>query len=449
MRRIGEMAGRWRQDVRPSHRMVRWMLRAEDSRMYEGFCRLEASPHGGLESLFVFFYTPFTDAEAFSYTVMSEWLREYEENAEQRAALAAVGVKGEWDIAPFRVAVGTQNYAVCDALLPVMLDAYRGWLGMPEAPVVLALLPKQMVSPAAFSSWLGGWARRPMAEGVQLLVFDHEKGNFWGEVFQRGGESCCTLRHDLRMEEAIREIATAGAAVDPQAAFRECLFEMGAAVAAKDRQRLEDWGEKALVLGKKSRDELLLATAYLSYGGMLFQFKAHEKITGLLDAGLLVCRRGISRQEEAMRSLLLQYYAYKGSHFQLRRQRKEALDWFMQMATEAEGFGYWSQALSAYYKVFVFARYKHFDEEKDLAARRAMELTERLSDDEVVAGEYPFLAKAFMVGDRLEDAARRQLVGEKMVAVFGPEWRETVEELEKNYTRQKVRDVEAEAMAED
>jgi hypothetical protein len=251
------------------------------------------------------------------------------------------------------------------------------------------------------------------------------------------------------MEQAIREIATAGKATDPQAAFRECLFEMGAAAASKDRPRLEDWGEKALVLGKKSGDDLLLATAFLSYAGMLFGFKAHEKIESLLDGGFAICRRGVEQQVEAMRSLLLQYYAYKGSHCQLRKQRKEALNWFMRMGELAEEFGYWSQALSAYYKAFVFARYKNFDEEKDAAVGRAMELTERLTVEEIMTGEYPFMALAFVQQEKLEKGALRLVVEEKMRDIYGEEWRETVEELEKNYTRQKLRQVEEESMVEE
>ncbi|HLZ90025.1 MAG TPA: hypothetical protein VKQ52_22385, partial [Puia sp.] len=172
MQRLGEMAGRWRREVRPGHRLVRWLLRPEDSRMYEGFCRLEASPHGNLDSLFVFFYTPFTEASAFSCSVLSDWLREYDENGEQRAALAAAGVKGDWEVDVFRRAVAERDYAACDVLLPAMLHGYRLWLGMPDAVIVLALLPKQMTAPAAFSSWLSEWLLRDMADGVQLLVFD-------------------------------------------------------------------------------------------------------------------------------------------------------------------------------------------------------------------------------------------------------------------------------------
>jgi hypothetical protein len=449
MQRLGEMARLWQQNVGPEHRLVRWMLKPEESRMYEGFCRLEASPHGALDNLFVFFYTPFESAEKYSHALMRNWLQEYDENGEQRKVLAEAGVTGEWTVERFRRAVAGERYEECDALLLQMIRGYREWLGMPVSEFVLALLPKEMPSPAGFNLWLHRWMKEDLPDGVQLLLFDHVQGNYLGATFEEYREHSCTLLHDLRMERAVREIATAGAATDPQAAFRECLFEMGAAATAKDRPRLEDWGEKALVLGKKSGDDLLLATAYLSYAGMLFAFRAHEKIESLLDGGVIVCRRGIDQPIEAMRSLLLQYYAYRGSHCQLQRRRKEALDWFMRMGALAEDFGYWSQALSAYYKAFVFARYKHFHEQKAAAVGRAMALTERLSGDEIVTGEYPFMALAFVqMGDPEKDGLRL-VVEEKMADVFGEGWRETVEELEKNYTRQKLRQVEAESMVEE
>src|SRR5882757_10551043 len=102
MQRLGETARLWQQKVGQEHRMVRWTLKPEDSRMYEGFCRLEATQHGALDNLFVFFYTPFRSAENFSHDLMDNWLQEYDENPEQRELLAKAGINGPWDTAPFR-----------------------------------------------------------------------------------------------------------------------------------------------------------------------------------------------------------------------------------------------------------------------------------------------------------------------------------------------------------
>src|SRR5579859_1491244 len=307
MQRLGEMAKLWKQHVLPGHRMVRWMLKPEDNRMYEGFCRLEASPHGSLDNLFVFFYTPFQSAETYSHAIMEDWVREYDENTEQKKLLAATGVKGEWEVTPFRAAITARHYTKCDALLLEMIDSYRAWLGIPAYDFVLALLPKEMHSPAAFVTWLQAlmeqpkWMEQPQPPSpqqpqppapVQLLLFDHLQGNFWGEVFERYKGHSCTLQYDLRMEQAIREIATTGAATDPQAAFRKCLFEMGQAAGKKAVSGVHEWGEKAIAIGRKSGDNNLLATAFISYAGMLFNFKEHGKIDILLEEGMQEGDRG-------------------------------------------------------------------------------------------------------------------------------------------------------------
>jgi hypothetical protein len=449
MQRLKAMARQWQQEVRPRHQLIRWMLRPEDHRMYEGFCRLEASQHGSLNNLFVFFYTPFRETESYSHTIMANWLQEHDENIEQKKLLAAAGVKGEWDTKIFKEAVAATDYAACNHLLPKMIDSYRQWLQMPQTSFVLALLPKEMPSPPAFTAWLETWMQQHLPDGAQLLLFDHVQGNFWGAVFEKYAGQSCTMQHDLRMEQAIREIATTGAATDPQASFRQCLFEMGEASTKKDRQRLQEWGEKALALGRKSGDALLLATAYISYAGMLFNFKAHEKIDTLLEEGLQVCIKGIGKGEESMKSLLLQYYAYKGSHCQIRKQRKEALGWFMRMGEEAAAFGFFTQSISAWYKTFIFARYKNFDTEKDKAVLSAMQLTDKLGPEDILSSEYPFLAAAFLQ-DRLDKwAGLRQQVEDKMQQACGPGWREGVEEMEKNYTRQRVREVEQQALMEE
>src|SRR5688572_2349572 len=99
--RIDEMVSVWNKKVKAQHSLIRWMLKPEDHRMYEGFCRLEASPHGKLDNLFVFFYTHFTSTKTYSHAIMQNWLKEYDD-AEQQQLLAKAGIKGKWNVEPFR-----------------------------------------------------------------------------------------------------------------------------------------------------------------------------------------------------------------------------------------------------------------------------------------------------------------------------------------------------------
>ena len=434
--RIDEMVQVWKKNVQPQHRLIRWMLKPEDHLMYEGFCRLEASPHGKLDNLFVFFYTPFNQASTYSHALLQNWLNEYDDPKNQQ--LLAQSGKGVWEVAPFRKAVTENDYAACDLLLPAMIQSYRNFIGQTATLFVLALLPKQMSGPQQFLLWLQQWMELSKEPCIQLLVFDHLDGNFWGEVFEYYSDYAVTLKHDLRMQEAIKQIATAGAATDPYAFFRKCMFEMGEAANKKNKPLLSEWGEKAIESGKKTGDKSLLATAYITYAGMLFNFKDHELINNLLDTGIRLCKQETANGNESLKPLLLQYYTYKGADCQIQKERKEALEWFMKAGDEAVNFGFATQAVSAYYKAWVFAEYKNWREEKLLAGKKALQLTSRLTEEEIQASEYPFMAYDYVQQKQYEEDDLAAEVTTKMIAAYGDDWQKTIEEL--NYTKKKIRE---------
>jgi hypothetical protein len=440
--RIDEMVKVWNKNVLPQHTLIRWMLKPEDHRMYEGFCRLEASPYGKLDNLFVFFYTPFSSLKTYSHDLIENWLQEYDD-PKQKQLLEKAGIKEVWDVTLFRQAVANKNYTDCDSLLPAMIQSYKNWIGQIQSTFVFSVLPKQMNSLQQFQQWLQQWMKQRKETGMQLLVFDHVDGNFWGNVFEEYGDYAVTLKHDLRMQDAIRQIATAGAATDPYAFFRKCMFEMGEAANKKNKPLLTEWGEKAIESGKKTGDKSLLATAYITYAGMLFNFKDHELINTLLDTGIRLCKQEIASGNESLKPMLLQYYTYKGADCQIQKERKEALEWFTKAGDEAVGFGFASQAVSAYYKAWIFADHKGWKEEKLQAAQQALQLTSQLSDEEIQASEYPFMAYDYVQQKQQEEDSLAEIVTSKMLAAYGPDWQQTIEELKQNYTKKKIRQANA------
>jgi hypothetical protein len=440
--RIDEMVKVWNKYVQPHHTLIRWMLKPEDHRMYEGFCRLEASPHGKLDNLFVFFYTPFTSVKTYSHDLIENWLKEYDD-PKQKQLLEKAGIKSIWDVTVFRQAVEDKNYIECDKLLPQMIQSYKNWVGQPKTSFVFSVLPKQMNSVQQFEQWLQQWMEQLKEPGMQLLVFDHVDGNFWGSAFEAYPDYSVTLKHDLRMQDAIRQIATAGAATDPYAFFRKCMFEMGEAASKRNKAGVKEWGEKAIESGKKTGDKSLLATAYITYAGMLFNFKDHELINQLLDTGIRLCKQEIAAGNEALKSMLLQYYTYKGADCQIQKERKEALEWFMKAGDEAVAFGFATQALSAYYKAWVFANYKNWQEEKLLACKQALQLTNRLTIEEIQASEYPFMAYDYAQQKQYAEDELTATVTSKMIEAYGEDWQKTIEELKQNYTKKKIRQANA------
>lgn len=437
MLRIDEMVQVWKQRVLPHHTLIRWMLKPEENRMYEGFCRLEASPHGKLDNLFLFFYTPFASLATYSFDIIRNWLQEYDD-PQQRQQMVNAGITTEWELTEVRKAIDDNDYSACDALLPRMLESYRQWTGMKDASIVLSLLPKQMSAPQHFLQWIGQYMQQNRPAQSQLLVYDHTEGNYWGKVFERFHDESVSLHHDLRMQDAIRQIATAGHNHDPYAYFRKCMFEMGDAASKKNKPLLNEWGEKAIESAKKSGDKTLIATAYITFAGMLFNFKDHPQINQLLDTGMRLCKQAVDNGDESLKSMLLQYYTYKGADCQIQKERKDALRWFMKAGDEAARFGFASQAITAYYKAYLFADYKNMHEAKEQACHAALRLTDQLSTEEVQASEYPFMAHDFILNGKGE-LLMKEKVEKKMLEAYEEDWQQTVLSLKENYTKKKIR----------
>jgi hypothetical protein len=176
---------------------------------------------------------------------------------------------------------------------------------------------------------------------------------------------------------------------------------------------------------------------------MLFNFKDHVLINELLDTGIRLCKQEIASGNESIKPMLLQYYTYKGADLQIQKERKEALQWFMKAGDEAVSFGFTTQAISAYYKAWIFADYKNWKDEKLQACRQALQLTNRLTDEEIQASEYPFMAYDYVVQKQYDIDPLAEAVTQKMVAAYGANWQKDVEELKQNYTKKKLREANA------
>ena len=58
---VSKVQRKWNEEVHPSndYKLVRWIIRSEQARLYEGFLKLESSSHGSIPEVFVVLLTPF------------------------------------------------------------------------------------------------------------------------------------------------------------------------------------------------------------------------------------------------------------------------------------------------------------------------------------------------------------------------------------------------------
>jgi hypothetical protein len=416
---------------KPSLRFVRFIIKPEEARVYEGFCKLESSEHGSLPEVFVTQLTSFEDEDTFSAALIKDWLDTYDkstgllEQLQQKAGFS-------WDARPFRQALERNNGTSMDDILLSLLASFRQALPQRDKQLVLALIPRQVSSTKHMRDWVSNLLKKGIPAGVKLLVIDHVNEEHFALHDRQFPDMLLSLHIPLDLQGAIQKLATSGNPNDPEITLRKCTFEMGAAMKDKDVKRLHRWGQQALDATQRSGNKGLFATAHIMYAGMLFHFKKDPRIPELLERGQRIAKQGTQQGDGACLPLLVQFYGYHGAYAQIRRRFTEAINWFIQQAEVAEQHKFQQQALNAWYQAAELCRRKDSSRYYDVL-EKGYKAGWHLPDEEISASIYIYLLRDYydyVHANRKYDIV--QAIDEKMGRLFGNDWKADVDTIRKN-----------------
>lgn len=423
----------WLKEVsdKPQLRVVRMIIKPEEARVYEGFCKLESSAFGQLPEVFVTHLTSFEDEDTFSAAIIKDWLETYDNSEKLMQDLKDRNISFEWNPQVYREALAGAKGAPLDATLLRMLDDFRKALPQEDPQLVLVLLPRLVSDLKHMKQWLTALLKKGIPAGVKLLVFDHV-GNEQLAVHERQFPGLMHSMHvPLELQNAIQKLAKSGNPNDPEIALRKCLFEMGNALQAKDLKRLHEWGQKALDYTQRSGNKGLFATTHIMYAGMLFYFKKDPQLPQLLERGMRIAKQGVQQNDTACLPLLIQFYGYHGAYYQLRKNFDDAIEWFIKQARLAQEHQFNQQAMNGWYQAAELCRRKD-------AGRYYTVLEEAylaglsLQDEEISTSVYIYLLRDYydyVHSKKIQD--RINNIDEKMGRLFGNNWKEEVDRIRK------------------
>lgn len=404
----------------PNLHFVRVLIKPEESRVYEGFCKLESSPHGRLPEVFVTQLTAFEDTDTFSGNLVRDWLSEYDKSNEivQNANFI-------WDSQPYR---STELYKQ-DELLIAMLDSFHKAL---SRDLVLALIPRQVSNTVHLKNWITHLLKKGIPSGVKIMLIDHVGNEQFTIADKQFPGMICNLHVPMDLSDAIQKLAGQGDPNNPEIMLRKCVFEMGNALKDKDVKRLHKWGQQALDCTQRSGNKGLFATAHIMYAGLLFHFKREPQIPQLLERGLRVAKQGMLQKDPACLPLVVQFYGYQAAYAQIRRRFSEAIPLYIQQAEFAEQQQLQTASLNAWYQAAELCRRKD--------ASRYYEVLEKgykagvnLSDDEISASIYIYILRdyyEYVFSNKQTDIIHD--IDTKMGRIFGAEWKADVDNIRKN-----------------
>lgn len=422
----------WLKSVAPNPqlRVVRLVIKPEEARVYEGFCKLESSRHGQMPEVFVTHLTNFEDEDAFSAAIIKDWLETYDNSAALMEELQQRNTALTWNPQPYRQALAQQNGQPMDDTLLHLLDDFKQALPNDDKRLVLALLPRQVSHMRGLKQWLTNMLKKGIPNGVKLLVFDHA-GNEQLAIHERQFPGQIHSMHvPLELHNAIQKLAKSGNPNDPEIALRRCLFEMGDALQKKEIKRLHEWGQKALDYTQRSGNKGLFASAHIMYAGMLFYFKRDPQLPILLERGMRIAKQGV-QGDPACLPLLIQFYGYHGAYAQIRRNFDDAIEWFIKQARLAQEHHFNQQAMNGWYQAAELCRRKD-------AGRYYIVLEEAylaglsLQDEEITTSVYIYLLRDYYDyahNKKIQETI--QQIDEKMGRLFGDNWKEEVDRIRK------------------
>lgn len=350
---VSKIQRKWNEEVHPfeNFKLVRWIINAEQARLYEGFLKLESSPHGSIPEVFVVLLTDFESKESFSKKLITHWLGEYKSDKAKAEKENAHADTFSWDFSPVekQLEIKGTDYG---ALLLEMLHGFQQSLAGKQTKVVLALLPATVSSVNDYGDWLNDLLKQGIPEHIRLSIFDYEEERYFDDLFKRFQTSTKSLAVPMDVQAAIGKLAKMGDPNSEEVQFRTCMQEMGDAVAANNFSRLEKWGTKGLEIAQRSGKKGFYASAHIIYAGMMFSFKKYEEIGYLLEGGLRLAQLGQAEGDEVCKVLIIQFYAYKAACKQHEEKDMEAADLYVRQGELSIQFGFAVQALTPWWQAY-------------------------------------------------------------------------------------------------
>jgi hypothetical protein len=363
----------------PHLKLVRWLIKPEEARLYEGFLKLESTEHGALPEMLVTMLTPFEREDTYAADLYADWMKALQADQKANQVLTAEQIKAVESAGASGPGSGQPDP---DARLLKMLALFQQQLPG-DTPFVLALLPRSIHDMEAYRLWLIRLLKKGIPAMISLMVFDHIGAYHLDGVVKKYPEITKSLSVILDMDGAVSKIVKSGNPNAPEVKLNECILEMGKGVQQNNPAKVDEWGEKALHITQRSGQKSLFATAHIVYAGMLFNFRQFEKIDALLAKGARLANQGLIKEAAACKPLVIQFHGYMAASSQLQKKNAAAVTGFEKQGDAAMEYGLPGMAINAYRQAYTLSK-KNVPErygellEKALGAGRAMQHEEQL-----------------------------------------------------------------------
>lgn len=426
---ISQIQQNWNKEASPyisQIKLFRWLIKPDEMQLYEGYLKLESSEHGSIPEVLVAMLTPFKDSSSYSTNLISDWVKNFDEDTKTKEELKANGRAFEWDHSFFTQPNSSISHE--QHFLNMLTSFYLKLIGK-EKNLVVALFPHSISDNNDFCLWLTSLIQCTIPREISFLIFDLIGDNNYEDVCKRFPEVTKSLHVNLDLDGAVNKIIKSGNPNSVEYKLRECIVEMGNAVQNDNIDKLNNWGQRALEVTQKSGLKSAYSSAHIIYAGMLFNFKKYIEIDSLLQHGLNIARRGVEVNDEACKPLIIQFYGFMAASLQLQNKLTEAITAYSKQGDMAIEFSLSMMALTPYQQAYLLSK-KNLPDKFPILIQKAFETGMQLSNEEQQSSNLKGIAFDYL--QMLEESNQFEqvaIVNSRMVELFGVDWKNSAQEM--------------------
>lgn len=417
----------------PAYNLARWVIHNEDVDFLNGFLKLESTPHGSLDDIFVVLFTPFGSKETFGRMLVSDWLDMYKQGIEEQPQANA------WDFDAYREKLNNLSHGDTGAsLLKEMLHDFSKYASGETRALVVTLIPRSISENDAYAKWISAFiGRNDFAYLVKFAIVDYAEHNYFESVNTIDNRKVITVAPpNLDMRGAVNELAAMGNPNDPQVQFRTCMMKMGEATGNNKRQELDNWGMKLIDAGQRSGDQSMFASAHLIYGGFLMHFPAREETQQMLEKAEAIAKKAV-KQDANHVVILIQIYGYMGALASMHSEHKEALGYFIKQASLSKEHNQLANAISAYKTIIYLCHTHGFAAEYLEHLQNGYLLGLEFTDDDLSITDYSFIAFHYIETNHYKLPVETTALKERMERLYGLDWHKDLQQKFEEVEQQK------------
>ncbi len=432
---VHQIQEKWIDEVSPfpNLKLVRWLIKPDEARLYEGFLKLESTEHGAIPETLVVMLTPFLNEVNYSKNLIEDWIKAFKEDTKTGEKLKAKEITNTWHPEIF-LAESEKENGDCDQLLLNMLTSFHAEMMDKNMHLAVALFPRSIHHMDGFRYWLTGMLKKKIPVEISFMIFDHIGENYYDRVFEKNPEITKTLHVNLNLDDAISKIVKMGDPNSPEVKFRECILEMGKALQKNNQPKLDEWGEKALLVTQQSGIKSMFASAHVVYAGMLFSFKKFEKIDLLLIKGLTIAQQGLKLNDMSCKPVIIQFHGYIAASNQLQKKMPEAISAYEKQGDLAIAYQLPVLALMPYQQAYTLSR-KKLPHLYDELLKKAYAAGISLSKEELVYSGFAGIGLDFYMWlINHQEHSKADETDKKLTEIYGADWKEQAKQTGAKYS---------------